>query len=217
METSINQPHENSAPDEAELFFGTPEDSPPDPGDFNPETGDFSRSAEKMEAEGERYREERGEAPSESTQSAETTARLAAAEADQDDTLEQQERLRAISAKRQAEEVPVTDDTPADADEKKRGPVTREYIVFQQVDLTHKVLEHLMGKLTSGENPEPVVAFVELHRSTARTDKLALTEAYSKHKDSLGKRCELAAVSARQFKTRRVQPRAIVKNDVEIT
>lgn len=87
------------------------------------------------------------------------------------------------------------------------GSLEREYIVFQKVPLTEKTLRHLLSQFDGENIPEVRVAYVELHRATVRTDKAAVADAYSIHHAELGNKCDLAAVSARAFKERHVEPR----------
>jgi hypothetical protein len=128
---------------------------------------------------------------------------------DEDAVVEPQE-----SAQEPEEAAEVTEPTPEDAEPQEAagaartgGSLEREYIVFQKVPLTEKTLRHLLTQFDKGEVTTVRVAYVELHRSTVRTDKAAVAEAYSIHHAELGNKCDLAAVSARAFKERHVEPR----------
>lgn len=100
--------------------------------------------------------------------------------------------------------------SPASAeDAKTRGAVEREYIVFHRIALTERVLKHLLDQLKNGDLAEPRVAFMEIHREITRNDKQAIGAAYDKHAERLGDTADLAAVSTRSFKQRRVQPEEV--------
>lgn len=150
---------------------------------------------------------------------------------------DQQARLRAIAQREAAEKAaaeaqvtaaadaeqeatekkPVPESEPSQTEDKTRGAVEREYIVFHRVKLTARVLEHLLKQLNEGEAAEPRVAFFELHRATTRNDKAAVAEAYTAHAERLGDRCNLAAVSSRSFKERKVEPRPVTETTISIT
>lgn len=100
----------------------------------------------------------------------------------------------------------------------KTGSTEREYIVFQRVPLTEKVLKHLLAAIEKGDAPTPRPAYFELHRATTRNDRQAIAEAYGENRDALGERCQLAAVSSRSFKERTVAPRIPVqRTDISIS
>lgn len=122
------------------------------------------------------------------------------------------------------EDPPAADPTPpagsaGQTDEaSQQGSAEREYIVFQKLPLTEKVLKALLKEVESGNAPKPRVVFVELHRATTRNDRQAVAEAYKKNKDALGGECDLAAVSSRSFKERHVAPRVVTPaTDIAIT
>jgi hypothetical protein len=96
------------------------------------------------------------------------------------------------------------------------GQIEREYIVFQRVVLTKDTLEALLAEVESGIPAREV--FWELHRATARMDKMAVGAAYAENRKALGDRCELAVVSARAFKRRYVKPEHVpVARRISIT
>lgn len=208
----INAPH----PDDEEDFFG---------GGAEPSIeGPPSLSPEAAAEEARVYREEHGE-PTEQAHS------VTAGAGD-----DQQAKLRAIAERERAEaeaaaaeaaaataeepepvdpSPPAASDGPTEA-AAPRGSVDRTYIVFQKVPLTEKVLKHLLKQIEDGKAPEPRVAFFELQRPVARNDRTAVVETYRAHRESLGAECELAAVSERSFKERKVAPRQVVRDDISI-
>jgi hypothetical protein len=111
------------------------------------------------------------------------------------------------------EDTPVAATAADAAEEKARGASEREYIVFQKVALTEKVLKALLKAIEDGDSPSPRVGYFELHRATTRNDRLAIGEAYKHHRSTLGERCDLAAVSSRSFKERSVKPREVKPAD----
>lgn len=209
MEAStINSPHPD---DEAESFFG-PASNDPTPGTFNPVTGTFDADAaeeageyekeqlvaglteEQMRAEAEAHRARTGEPEMPSTQTAAQTvaaaARAAAEPGDDEDAPEWAER-------------PESDERPESAERSAR----RQYIIFQPVALTANVLRKMLSLMEAGEMPEARVAFFELDRVQARTDKEAVGLAYREHQESLPERPDLYGVTARAFRKRSVAPR----------
>lgn len=103
---------------------------------------------------------------------------------------------------------------PADA---KKGTQEREYIVFQKIALSERVLKVLLAQIESGDAPEPRVAYFELARPVARNDKQAVGTAYKANKEALGERADMAAVSSRSFQERTVKPRErVAESDVTI-
>lgn len=207
----------------------------PETGDFTKSEGPPTLSPEQAKADAEEYAERTGAPLPESTveaasedetqkrqaqlraiaerdraaeeaKAAEDAAQAAAAEPEPEAAAEEPTPEHAQTADPTP---PVASDGQTDA-EKKRGSLEREYIVFQKVGLTKKVLEHLIAQIESGDTGgEPRVAFFELHRSVERNDKAAVADAYAKNKDSLGEKCELAAVSSRSFKERKVGLRPV--------
>jgi hypothetical protein len=100
--------------------------------------------------------------------------------------------------------------------EKPRGQIERVYRVFERITLTEQVLRRLLADIESG-TPAVRVAFCEIHQATARNDKAAIAEAYSLHKGSLPARADLAAVSSRAFKERRVKEEVPTQRRLSIT
>lgn len=101
--------------------------------------------------------------------------------------------------------------------DKTRGAAEREYIVFQKVPLTERVLKALLKQIEDGNAPSPRIAYFELQRETTRNDRTAVAKAYQKNRKTLGEKCELAAVSSRSFKERKVQPREVKpQEDIQI-
>lgn len=119
----------------------------------------------------------------------------------------------AASTPEDADEGPAPDDPPAPT----RGAPERLYRVFQRVPLTDRVLRHMLEEIEAGRAPEPRVAFIETHHVEAKNDRQAIVETYKEHKDRLGPKCDLAAVSARSFKERHVEPRQVVAENISIT
>lgn len=213
--SAVNTPHPDASEADAEDFFGGDT-----PGDELAE----QITEEEMEAEAAATAAE-PDAPLPSDEvlqaDAEAYAAQHAAEAADGPHGEQQEKLREISEREKAEAAAAAVNTAAAAattaatpvaaaapkPEKVSGKLEREYIVFQQVVLTDKVLRHLLKQIDEGNAPEPRVAYVELHRAVSRNDKQAIGLAYAANKESLGAVCDLAAVSSRSFKERHVAPK----------
>src|ERR1700746_3637004 len=92
MEASaVNSPHPDASPDEADLFFGVGEDVPPDPGDFDPVPAPPVMTPEQQRADAEAYHERTGQPVSDSMQTAEQTATIAEAEAEEHQAIVRQE------------------------------------------------------------------------------------------------------------------------------
>lgn len=102
-----------------------------------------------------------------------------------------------------------------DAKDKKRGPVERDYIVFQEVPLTEKVLSLLLDAVKAGG--EPRVAYFELHRPTARNVSGAMTATWNAHKSTLGEKADMAAIAGKSFHKRHVEPREIRETQLAIS
>jgi hypothetical protein len=219
----------------------------PDPGDFNPETGDFSGSASDTRSDADRaedayqYKSGHGE-PISVEEEAQHEAWIAAqvAEPELSEPEKQQAELRAIAEREAAAAqaaAPAAEASPPSAPEsaggtpgtgaaangggddagKQSGALEREYIVFQRVPLTERILKSLLKQIEDGNAPEPRVAYLELSRRTTRNDKQAVAQTYGEHKSALGDKCELAAVSSRSFKVRKVAPRQVVTSDISIS
>jgi hypothetical protein len=202
MEASaVNAPHPDQ-PDEAETFFG---------GETEGGAGAEMTVAE-MEADAKEYEERTGMPGPTPSQTAERTAELRGSS-----------EVAAMEPGPEPEpgDAPQTGaldqpDAP-DPAEKSGGQLSREYIVFQKVALTEKTLRHLLLQIETG-SAMPRVAYFELARATTRNDKQAIGEAYAANQEQLGERCDLAAVSSRAFKERRVQPEEVpAERRVKIT
>ena len=186
MESSINQPHPDSPEDEAEAFFGPDPDAQTavaveEPEDLDP--GAFASPDFEPE--------EPPAAPDP------TPADDAGTTGSTGEPAEQPEGVR------QAPTVPPSQPAP----QKQRGSVSRQYIVFQRLALTKRVLEHLLAELESGERGgEPRYAFFELHRTDARNANEAVTAAYDKHHERVGDTVDMAAVSNKSFQVRHLEP-----------
>jgi hypothetical protein len=100
---------------------------------------------------------------------------------------------------------------------KQSGPLEREYIVFQKIPLTERVLKHLLKQIEDGKAAEPRVAFFELHRCEARNVNGAVAAAYTKHQSVLGEKADMAAVSSRSFQEKHVEPKQKVETNLSIT
>lgn len=96
----------------------------------------------------------------------------------------------------------------APQDASQRGPISREYIVFERVALTAQTLRALLKEVETG-TPQVRVAHIELYRAVARNDRQAVAEAYNANEDMLGVKCDLAAVSTRSFKIRHIAPERV--------
>lgn len=102
----------------------------------------------------------------------------------------------------QAEPAPAS----VDADTSRaRGAPEREYVVFQAIGLTEKVLRSLLGELEKGTQVRTVL--FELHRTNARNVNGAIADAYLTHRERLGEKVDMAAVSAKSLQTRHVEPK----------
>lgn len=262
--SSVNSPHPDAQPDDAEDFFGTGGETPPqDPGNFDPESGSFkepteTRTVEERAEDAYQYAKSHGEPITEGME-AKHQAFLAArgetpkaeegepSSEEVPEPLQQQARLRAIEERQKAEaadapepEVAAAVSEPAaeaqpqgdvgdgapepgtapDSPEagKKSGDLTREYIVFHRVPLSIKVLEHLLKQLQDGETAgEPQIAWIEVTRADARNVNGAVTAAYTSHQQQLGTKADLAAVSARAFQVKHVEPKQVVETNLSIT
>jgi DNA (cytosine-5)-methyltransferase 1 len=100
---------------------------------------------------------------------------------------------------------------------KKSGDLSREYIVFRKLGLNKRVLEGLLQRIESGEQPDPLVAWIEVERLEARNVVGAVGGAYTKHQQRLGDKVDLAAVSSRSFQIKHVEPRQVVQSNLSIT
>lgn len=216
MEASaINAPHPDDEPssDDLEGFFDPPSEeelteefqetaAEPDPAalpDLTPE---------QAKAEGEAYREEKEGVKPE----------------DVPEPLQREQQLREI-AEREAAQKPeeqvaaepeqISVAGTASAPEQGSRQQEREYIVFQQVPLTEKVLKGLLESLPSDGTPR--VAYFELHRAEARNVNGAVSTAYETHKDALGNKCDLAAVTDRAWQTRHVEVKPITETQLAIS
>jgi hypothetical protein len=103
------------------------------------------------------------------------------------------------------------------AEEKARGTVDREYIVFSRLVLTEPVLKELLRRIDAGEQPEPMAVWREVDRAQARNVNGAVGTAYTKHQKTLGEKADLAAVSSRSFQIKHVEPKQVVETNLTIT
>lgn len=227
-ESAINAPHPDDTGDidsffdppseeemEAELAETAAEPDPSSPPDLTPEAA---------AAEGEAYRQEK-EGPSE--------AEEIPAEADEiPEPLQREQQLREIAEREQAAkaeaaaeatpepaaEAPLPSERQSMQDTTQGGEQRqqeRPYIVFQRVPLTEKVLKALLEQLP--EAGEPRIAYFELHRAEARNVNGAVSAAYDRHKDALGNKCDLAAVTERAWQPRKVEVKPITETQLAIS
>ncbi len=244
-ESTINAPHpdEGVKPDDADLFFGgdgeeaTNGDAAlpdPDPETFNPETGSFDtpdgetpdvteEQAAAAEAETNAALEQQAKLRAiAEREAAEKAAADEAAAAAAEATPEPEPETPAAEVA--ADVAPSEADAPADpsADPpaegaKQSGALEREYIVFQKIPLTEKVLKHLLAQIEAGKQGEPRVGYFELHRCEARNVNGAIAAAYTKHQKVLGEKADMAAVSSRSFQEKHVEPKQTVETNLSIT
>lgn len=236
--SAVNEPHPD---DEADLFFGgdgeeeAGETTPaPDPADFNPETGKFDEPQAQAapETPDPTPAVSDGATGSTTEPSAEEAAK---ANAEIEAKQAQEQKLRDMAATEtepagdKPDDTALTDDEAAalakahaeaegeGASGKQSGSLEREYIVFQRVPLTERALKHLLSQIEDGKAAEPRLAYFELHRCEARNVNGAVAEAYTKHQKALGEKADLAAVSARSFQEKHVEPRKVVESTLSIT
>lgn len=206
--SAVNAPHPDDVQPEEDFFD-------------QPASGLPTLSPEERAAEAAAYREEKGEelSPAEEQQAKlRAIAEREAAEAAHDgaeDAAQGEPAPAAASAEEQAQEPAGGGSASAAGADERR--LTREYVILHQVQLTERVLQHLMEELRKGDLAEPRVAYLELDRQTARNDKQAVGQAYSRFEERLGPKADLAAVTERGFKVRHVEPRQKVQTDLTIT
>lgn len=90
---------------------------------------------------------------------------------------------------------------------KKRGSVNREYRVFHRLPLTEKALTFLLKQVQEGRQPEPRIAYFEVAAFDERNAVSAIARAYKEHEKILGEKADMAAVSAKSFQERHVEPK----------
>lgn len=235
MESSaINTPHPDGPPSdgEADLFFGggeeeaAPAASEPVAKQTEDKSGGWPDLApEDAKANAEAYREAHGEGEPLHTQVAQPKEPPAEAPKDEGEPAAADPPVADASgpAETGGTTGSTTESAPAEAapgepseddaadgeangEAKKSGPLEREYIVFHEVALTKRVLEHLLAQIEEGA--EARVAHFELHRVKTRNVNHAAGAAYRKHQSRFGTaKVTLHAVSEKSFQKRTVEPR----------
>ena len=231
-ETAINAPHPDEAPHGTIERIGDTEIGDPEAFfDAPAPAGLPNLSPAEAAAESIRYRDERGENVTEeerrhaayllSVEDHEQREKaLAASEKVRRELAEERERLTASPAldeptRPEPSSLPELAVPPAapplgeavtPPEQPAPAPV-REYVVYQSIVLTERVLVHLLEQIRTGAAAEPRVALFELHRTTVRNDKQAAAEAYSLHHDRLGKIAQVVVATARSMKPRTIKPK----------
>jgi hypothetical protein len=194
--SSINQPHENEA---VEDFFGdgdtpveepTPEPTEPEPVVTEPEPAATEPEAPATEPEPEPTEPE--PVVTEDVPQAEAQAPQAPA-APLDPAVE----------------------PPEPEAESKAEP--RDYVVFQEMALTERMLKSLLEEFRTSSDPEPRKVYYVISTETKHTAIAALEAAYTTHKDALGEEATLVALTAKKWQPKRIKPKVRTRVSLDIS
>lgn len=239
-ESAINTLHpDDAASDDIGGFFDPPDEAELEE-EFNATAAEPDPSApptlspEAAAAEGEAYRQEKEGTAPEPDEASESVEVPVVEGEEVPEPLQREQQLREIAEREKAEAAAkseaaeAAEPQPAEdralpserpsmnaAEPTDTRQQERPYIVFQKVPLTEKVLKALLEQLPDAGAPR--VAFFELHRAESRNVNGAVAAAYDAHKDALGNKCDLAAVTERSWQSRSVEVKPVTETQLAIS
>lgn len=93
----------------------------------------------------------------------------------------------------------------------------RDYLVFQEMVLTERMLKTLLEEFKTSSDPEPRKVYYVISKEEKHTAIAALESAYTTHKDALGEEATLVPVTAKKWQPRHIKPKVKTRVSLDIS